>query len=356
MNQQLSNPAEQGKLSTWLADPDIQRRLASSLGGMIDHEAFIAQMVIAMEHKDLKVCSNVSKLKAIHDCATLGLLPTLNQVALIPYKGVIKAMPQWQGYKALMERHPDVLEVDGVLVHVSDHYELRDGDFHHTFDPLDGNRQFNSIKDCRGGYVRILYRTGRKPKLHFVPAKEIEKAQKCAETQKLWNAWWYQMALKTLYRNAYARRAVPIDPLANAVLQRVVEQDDRMLGNDPRRVDYGPSPIGPVVRNLRSTAPPMIEHEQPDKQDDTAEAKDPQKPQDPSVRDIWKGVIDKRIKGVAKQNRATALNDVYDELQMDDVPISDEDREWVEAYLEKCGLVLENAGGELFDKGAPGAE
>jgi hypothetical protein len=189
--------------------------------------------------------------------------------------------------------------------------------------------------------------------LHFVPATEIEKAQKCAQTQSIWKQWWYQMALKTLYRNAYSRRAVPIDPLAQAALQRVVDHDDMVIGNDPRRVDYGPSPMAPVVRNLRSMAPlPALEHDEPPEQSPPEkEADESKKQSDPSVRDIWKGVIDKRIKGVPKSGRSEALTDVWAELQQEDVPISDEDRKWVEAYLERCGLVLEKSGGGLFDKG-----
>jgi recombinational DNA repair protein RecT len=355
LNQIATQPkANEQKLSTWLADPAIQDRLANSLiGSNIDGQAFIAQMVIAMEKPELKACSAASKLKAVHDCATLGLLPTLQQVALIPYKDQLKAMPQWQGYKAIMERHPEILEVEACLVHVSDHYGFSDGEFHHKFDPF-GDRQFNSIKDCRGGYVRILYRTGRPPKLHFVPASEIDKAQKCAQTQDVWKKWWYQMALKTLYRNAYARRAVPVDPLAHAALQRLVDHDDAVLGNDPSRVNYGQPPMQGMSRNLRSSQPPAITYDEP-----LEPASDPEPTKDAAPdtasRDVWQKAIDKAVRTVSEAHLPSNLADIWDECQHPDNPISDEDRAWVASYLESKGLVFEKAGKELFEKGAPQA-
>ncbi len=344
-------PADEGKLSVWLNDPEVRTRLSASLGDAISEESFAAQMLIAMQDPKLAKCTNASKLKAIHDCATLGLLPTLQQVALIPYGDSIKAMPQWQGYKALMERHPDVLEVEAVLVHVTDQYEFRDGEFHHSFDPLDGARQFNSIKDCKGGYARILYRTGRPPKLHFVTGADIEKSQRCAQTQDVWNRWWGPMALKSVYRNAYARRAVPIDPLAQQRLQRIMDHDDEVMGNDPRRVQYGPSPMAGMVRNLRSTSPPVVVDHAPVEEDQHPAPSQEQQPDD--IVAFWKKAIDDAVKTCSKQKLAPALRKIHAEVSRPEAEITPEHIAAIEAHLEENGLVFEQADGSLFEKGSP---
>jgi recombinational DNA repair protein RecT len=173
----------------------------------------------------------------------LGLLPSLKQVALIPMnikdKGLCcTVMPQWQGYQALMLRHPDVMSVKAVLVHISDRYTFDpvNESLLHEYDPLDDARKFATIKDIRGGYLVVRYKDGRPPLYHFVTADTIDKARTCAQAQNIWTKWFQEQALKTIYRNAYARRVVPIDHLVHSHLQDLVNADDVALGNDPNRV------------------------------------------------------------------------------------------------------------------------
>jgi hypothetical protein len=82
----------------------------------------------------------------------------------------------------------------------------------------------------------VTYRDGRPPKYHFVTVAQITKCQKCAQTQNVWTNWYEQMALKTIYRDAYSRRVVPIDPLAQARMEKVLAADDAILANDPRLI------------------------------------------------------------------------------------------------------------------------
>jgi phage RecT family recombinase len=226
-----------GGLVAWIDRPEVHNRLASAVGDVMNADQFIAHMLTAFQSPDVRQCSDRSKFTALHECAALGLLPTLNQVRLIPYKDQLKAMPQWQGYKALMERHPDILEVQAFLVHVNDSFAIENGEPKHGFDPFNPEREFKSVADVRGGYLRILYRNGRPPKYHYVTAQQIRKAQACAQTQNVWKNWYEQMALKTIYRDAYARRAVPVDPLVYARLQAATKADDLVLGNDPQQAE-----------------------------------------------------------------------------------------------------------------------
>ena len=222
-------------LAAWVNEDDTRRQIAAAVGDTLDAEQFASHMLVALNRPEFARCTNASKAMAVLECAALGLLPTAGQVVLIPYKDQLKAMPQWQGYKALMERHPSVLEVQAFLVHSSDAFGVIDGEVRHSYDPLDSNRTFGSTKDIRGGYTKIIYRDGRPPKYHFTTAEQIKKAQGCAQTQNVWKQWFEQMALKTLYRDCYARRAVPVDPLVASRLERVTAADDVILGNDPRQ-------------------------------------------------------------------------------------------------------------------------
>jgi recombinational DNA repair protein RecT len=233
----LQPTAEKPKsLRAWVQTDDARREIADAVGDIMPADQFIAHMLVAFQDEKVRACSDKSKFRAMKECAALGLLPTLGQVVLIPYKSEVKAMPQWQGYKALMERHPDILEVIGELVHTGDAFVMQEGSLQHSYDPFLEARQFKTSKDVRGGYCKIVYRDGRPPKYHMVRRSTIEQAQACAQTQNIWKKWYYEMALKTVYRNAYARRAVPIDPLVNARLERAINLDDLNLGNDPARI------------------------------------------------------------------------------------------------------------------------
>ena len=183
----------------------------------------------------------------------MQLLPSMDHVALIPRKnkGVEECtvMPQWQGYKSLMERHPDVLEVNCDLVHVSDELRVNAGQVSHSYDPLDENRSIDGFKDIRGGYLKVLYtNTSRQPKYHFVTVKEIEKRSKCAQTKNVWQKWFREMAMKTVYRDGFARRIVPFDTLVN--LKAITAADDRAMDSDPMLVNANAQLSSPDKRVL----------------------------------------------------------------------------------------------------------
>lgn len=238
------------KLRDWLEAPTVRAGVNSALAGYLDVDSFIAQMLIAFQDENLVDCIPQSKFEAVHQCAALQLLPGLKQVALIPRdiknRGkCVTVMPQWQGYQALMLRHPNVLSVKAVLVHVSDSYTYDpvEESLRHEFDPFDSERRFNDVKDLRGGYLVVKWKDGQPPLYHFVTAETIDKARGCAIASPIWKKWFYEQALKTVYRNAYARRVVPIDPLIHSRLQGLVEADDVALGNDPSRViESAPAP------------------------------------------------------------------------------------------------------------------
>lgn len=285
------------KIRGWFQAPNIREGISSALAGYMDADAFINQMLIAFTEDAIAPCTQVSKFEAAHQCAALGLLPSLKQVALIPRqikdKGLCcTVMPQWQGYQALMLRHPDVQSVKAVLVHVTDRYTFDPvaESLLHEYDPFDAGRKFESIKDLKGGYLVVKYKDGRPPLWHFVTVDTIDKARSCAQAQNIWSKWFAEQALKTVYRNAYARRVVPIDHLVHSRLQALVETDDHALENDPNKVivvdppsiSYSPPAQEKPVSRTEKAAAKMKKPEQPaettgQQEDTTAKESKPSK-------------------------------------------------------------------------------
>lgn len=246
----MSDIATQNKpkgLRELLEAPNIRTGIRQALGGFMDEGNFLAQMLIALQQPGVVDCTLESKFKAVHLCATLGLLPTLGQVALIPRnmkdQGLCcTVMPQWQGFQALMLRHPDVLAVKATLVHVTDSYQF-DPDTEtisaHNYDPFGSDRRFQDFADLRGGYLVITYKDFRPKQYHCVPLDVFQRARKCAQSDNIWKSWFAEQCLKTIYRNAYARRVIPMDQFANR-LATLVESEDAALGNDPDRISQSP--------------------------------------------------------------------------------------------------------------------
>lgn len=219
-------------------------------------EIFLSQMVIAISgNPKLMACTPASQFAAVHACATMALLPTLGQVALVPRNNKVgnqwvpqvTVVPQWQGFKSLMERHPDVREVVPFLVHVQDEFSFIPGDSGdvviHRYDPLSDARTINGPEDIKGGYAKIYYKDGRPSKYHFATRAYIEQCRACSDgyraylekkaEQTPWVNWFEQQALKTVLRSAFSRRAVPLDPFFTSKMQEALNQDDTILENRP---------------------------------------------------------------------------------------------------------------------------
>lgn len=255
MSSDLATQPKQKSLRDLLEAPNVRAGISAALGGFMDEGNFLAQMLIAFQspgtgdRPGVIDCTLDSKFKAAHLCATLGLLPTLGQVALIPRdiknQGLCcTVMPQWQGFQALMLRHPDVKTVKATLVHSSDSYGFdpeTESIVNHTYDPFDPKRTFHTFEDLRGGYLAVTFKDGRPKQYHCVKLDVFQKARKCAQADNIWTKYFEEQCLKTVYRNAYARRVIPIDPFAAQRLQGIVEAEDDALENDPNRIVVAPS-------------------------------------------------------------------------------------------------------------------
>lgn len=265
------------KLSVWLARDIVRERIANSLGGIVDADAFTAQILIAVEQPELKECSAQSKFEAVLKVSTLGLLPALNQVALIPRavmvgpKGNKKfshmgvhVMPQWQGFKALLLRIPEVLDITADLVHQNDTYQWDGVTFTHVYDPFDDRRRIKTLADLKGGYIRVDFRDKRTARYHFVTGDYMSQCRSCAESTAVWDKWPAQQALKTVYRSLWARRIINFDPLSEKRIQEVEDLDNDALGNAPIRIESRP-------QTAQEYADDVVEDSLPDPQSPTQE-------------------------------------------------------------------------------------
>ena len=273
-------------LAVFIESENVLARFKASLGGIMPVEQFIANMLTAFREPAIMVCTDRSKHKVMHECAAMGVLPTLDQVALIPReirvdgRGTgtfeVHTMIEWRGYKAVMERHAEVWSVTAYLVHKIDEFSFAGGIPSHQYDPLDPKREFKNVTDIRGGYCKILYRNGLPPSYHMVSARHIKKCQDCAQTQKMWSPWYEQMALKTVYRDTFARAAVPIDPIVGNQMREQMRRDDINLGNDPTRLpDESQVPQLTTADIMGTPLPPPVS---PPFEDDETTDKIPQIP------------------------------------------------------------------------------
>ncbi len=325
----MSNELQTQQASLDLEPTDraaFMEKLGAALGGLMSAEQFLPHMLVSLNDEKFSECTKESKRNVMMDCAANLVLPTLKQVALIARNAKKKdaktgkdywvkevtAMLQWQGYKAIMERHPAILEVQGFLVHKSDQFRMENGDVVHGIDPFDENRAFRSAKDIRGGYVKIVYKDGRKPKYHFVPAAHISKCQGCAQTQDVWNRWYEQMALKTLYRDCYARRAVPVDPMVAQGIEKFINNEDVVLGNDPRKIAYDPPKASIFETTAKPTDEPEPQHEPP--QEPTAAPEE--QPADAAAK-AKNELIAKYVGLIAEQTDPAVLDGFNPDIELD---------------------------------------
>ncbi len=243
MSANLPAKRQETNLAQAMSSPERMDRIRSSLAGMMEPETFLNHCIMAINNPDkpeIRRTTLASQAECVLTLATLGLLPSLNQAALIVYGDKLKVMPQWQGYKAIMMRNPDISDIRHTLVHVNDDFSVgSDGKPDHHYNPLDPKRTISGAQDIMGGYLTITYRNG-KVDYHFVTVAYIEECRSCAKAQNVWKKWYAKMAIKTMYRDCYSQRIIAVEPNIATKLEAVNRYDDHLLGNDPTRGDDDP--------------------------------------------------------------------------------------------------------------------
>lgn len=106
-----------------------------------------------------------------------------------------------------------VIDIDAQLVYENDEFCPHFKDQNHPYDTFEFNPPKNVFVDrgkIVGGFAYITYENHLQNKLVVMSKQEIDKHKAKAMAQKIWNEWYEQMALKTLY--IAAAKAVPKDP------------------------------------------------------------------------------------------------------------------------------------------------
>ena len=214
-----------------------RERVNASLMGVMSCDAFNAGCLAALSDPKLQQCSAESLGQAFLKCASLGLMPGPQQlVSLSPRRGEITVMLGWRGIACLFNRLPHVKEVTAYLVHTDDPFDMVGDQVVHERDPFD--REVTSADNCRGGYLRITYTDGRPDKYHVTSVRKILENRGTAGASGPWRDYFAPMALKTVYRDAWARAAVAFEPgappaqhILNAELHERDANDE-----DPARV------------------------------------------------------------------------------------------------------------------------
>jgi phage RecT family recombinase len=246
MSNEITAPkTASGTIAKWLDNEQVNKQIVGALAGYMDADTFKAQCALAARDPNLAGCDSGSLFAAFLLCAQAGLLPGKHHghVWLIPRKGTVDVMPGANGYLYLFRRQPDVQDVKVMLVHEQDEFEYHpDSDsVTHRFDPFSEARVFHyPTKDnpkggLRGGYVRVDFKDGRTV-YHFVPVAKVLRNMACAQSTNIWQRWFEEMVRKTIIRDAWARRIVPIDPELAERLGTAEDTDRHVLGEDPSRV------------------------------------------------------------------------------------------------------------------------
>jgi len=220
-------------INDYMARNGWRERVNGALMGVMPCEAFNAGCLAALSDPKLRECSAESLGRAFLEVAGLGLMPgPHNLVSLIARGDQVSVMLGWRGIAVLFSRLPHVADVSAALVHVDDPWDMVGDQVIHQPSPLD--REVTSAENCRGGYLRIQYSDGRRDKYHVTSVRKIMENRSTAGNSKAWRDYFAPMALKTVYRDAWARGAVAFEPgapqaqhILNAELhERVINDED----------------------------------------------------------------------------------------------------------------------------------
>lgn len=106
-----------------------------------------------------------------------------------------------------------IIDIDAHLVYENDEFCPHYKDKNHPFDTF----EFTPPKNCFvdrgkmvGGYAYVTYENPAQNRLIVMSKNEIDKRKNTAAAKAIWDQWYEEMALKTLY--IAAAKAVPKDP------------------------------------------------------------------------------------------------------------------------------------------------
>ncbi|MEW6385953.1 MAG: recombinase RecT [Thermodesulfobacteriota bacterium] len=216
-------------LKKWLSGKE--NLLATMCGGKEAAARFgQAVLLTAVRSPSLLSCDLKSLFLAALWCAQRGLEPGVaDGCAMVPYKGKVTPIPQYQGIIKQAVQHESAKKVRAKLIYANDFYEWEEGEnprFVHKPAPL-GTERGNII----GAYAVITLPDGEKV-THVMPLDDIYKIRAASAAwrdgqQGPWKDWEEPMILKTVTKQAF--KFIPVAPKVRDLL----EQDSKLEAGAP---------------------------------------------------------------------------------------------------------------------------
>ena len=173
-------------------------------------------------------CTRESFMKAFVESLCIGLEPNtpLNQAYLVPYGNEVKLIPGYQGLITLAYNSGFISTIKAVVVYEDDEFKWDEASDVLTHIPnLESpNRQDDNIK-----YVYCKYRlrgAEQYPVFVVMTKKEIDLIRAKAKTDKMWAAYYAEMAKKTVLKRAMKMQPKSSDK-PNQILAQAVQLDNQ---------------------------------------------------------------------------------------------------------------------------------
>jgi recombination protein RecT len=195
--------------------PEIEKALPKH----IDIERF--SRVILTEFRknpELIKCTPQSLMGAVLTASQLGLEigPVLGHCYLVPYKGQIEFQIGYRGMLELSRRTGEIDTLYAECVYENDAFNVQMG--------LDATIEHTPFFDGDRGKFKCVYAIAKFKNggynFKIMTKHEIDKIKAKAATQKIWNEWYDQMALKTVVKQLFK-----FLPISVELVSKIAEND-----------------------------------------------------------------------------------------------------------------------------------
>ena len=183
-----------------------------------------------------------SVFDAVVNVASIGLSlnPATKLAYLVPRDGRACLDISYLGLYQLAIDGGEIKHVKAELVYEGDTFEFNGVDEKpkHSYDPF---KDYKDRGKFRGAYCLALLNDGTY-KVEFMPAVEIFKIKASAKTKKVWDAWFEEMAKKTVIK-----RAAKMWPKNNKVMNAIHYLNENGEGVDFNSVPQESNPTEKTV-------------------------------------------------------------------------------------------------------------
>lgn len=232
-------------------------KLAEQVGTTADR-IIGAALVACAKNPTLLSCSPDSTLRALLECAQLGLCPggITGEAYLIPYSGECTLQIGVRGFQRLAFDAGRVTKIEGRVVYEGDEFDI-------AFEPrylLTHKPKLDVPAGTRivAAYAKFSFRDAE-PQYELLRLRDLDAIRAQADAKKpspAWKSWYDQMAIKS----AIKRGAKRLDLSPTSPLARAVRLDNAAEGGESQRDLLGAIEL-PEVQGQLETVPEDVQEE-----------------------------------------------------------------------------------------------